>query len=230
MKFTVILAVAAVIFISGCGKKEESTTTTNTTNNSNLTPTNPVPTNKIVQTDPVADSLKKLLTAQTKKDSIQPIKTADTTKHEVKSINAVDRIKDFLREEFKSEKKPLGSEDRKFGFEPYDLSGTGKIEYLVALTGPSFCSKEGCTMMILDAEFKFNTKMLFVNFPVYVSESKKTNGWKDIYVQSGKGYHRLIYSKTQYPSNPPIEPDFDLNSDQTKTEHLKKSDLKKYSF
>jgi len=223
MKIINFFLVAAVILIAvSCGKKDD-TTTTNTTNTNNTNTT--IPPN---QTQP--DTMKKNPVEQVKTDSLKKQSINDSVTSNNHKTDAVNYIKDFLKEQYSKEYKKLSFGDKQFSYDSYDLIGDGRSEYFIMLSGNYFCGTGGCTMFILNADFTYNTKMLVVQLPLYVSLKNMTNKWRDLYVKSGKDFHKLVFSHTQYPSNPSIEPGVNIDTVNSKAEILSEKTLSKSSF
>jgi hypothetical protein len=100
--------------------------------------------------------------------------------------------------------------DRNFIYNAVDLNDDGKNEYLVGLTGSTFCGSAGCNMLVLNNKFGLNTKMTIVQFPVYVgppASKEVTKGYSNIYVSTkGVGYVKMAWSGSKYPTNPSTAP------------------------
>lgn len=100
--------------------------------------------------------------------------------------------------------------DRNFIYSPIDLNDDGKQEYLVGLTGATFCGSGGCTMLVLNNKFGINTRMTLVRYPVYVGApggKEVTKGYSNIYVDTkGVGYVKMVWTGSKYPTNPSMAP------------------------
>lgn len=100
--------------------------------------------------------------------------------------------------------------DRNFIYNAVDLNDDGKNEYLVGLTGSTFCGSAGCNMLVLNNKFGINTKMTIVQFPVYVGApgtKEVTKGYSNIYVSTkGVGYVKMAWNGSKYPTNPSLAP------------------------
>lgn len=100
--------------------------------------------------------------------------------------------------------------DRNFIYNAVDLNDDGKNEYLVGLTGSTFCGSAGCTMLVLNNKFGINTKMTIVQFPVYVGApgtKEVTKGYSHIYVSTkGVGYVKMAWNGSKFPTNPSTAP------------------------
>ncbi len=100
--------------------------------------------------------------------------------------------------------------DRSFIYNAVDLNDDGKNEYLVGLTGSTFCGSAGCNMLVLNNKFGINTKMTIVQFPVYAGApgtKEVTKRYSNIYVSTkGVGYVKMAWNGTKYPTNPSLAP------------------------
>jgi hypothetical protein len=100
--------------------------------------------------------------------------------------------------------------DRNFIYNAVDLNDDGKNEYLVGLTGSTFCGSAGCNMLVLNSKFGLNTKMTIVQFPVYVgppASKEVVKGYSNIYVSTkGRGYVKMAWNGSKYPTNPSSAP------------------------
>jgi hypothetical protein len=113
------------------------------------------------------------------------------------------RLESLLGEDLK-----LGIVDslsRRFIFLEYDLNGDNTKEIFVGLTGPYFCGSGGCTQYILKDNGDVLTKFTVSDYPVVVAPDK-TNGWSDLYIQSGGDYRVVKFDGKTYPSNPSVLP------------------------
>jgi hypothetical protein len=100
--------------------------------------------------------------------------------------------------------------DRNFMYNAIDLNDDGKNEYLVGLTGSTFCGSAGCNMLVLNNKFGLNTKMSIVQYPVYVGApgtKEVTKGYSNIYVSTkGVGFVKMAWNGSKYPTNPSTSP------------------------
>jgi len=113
------------------------------------------------------------------------------------------RLESLLAEDLK-----LGIVDslsRRFIFLEYDLDGDAAKEIFVGLTGPYFCGSGGCTQYILKDNGEVLTKFTVSDYPVVIAPDK-TNGWNDLYIQSGGDYRVVKFDGKTYPANPSILP------------------------
>ena len=110
------------------------------------------------------------------------------------------KINKFLIEYFE-----LGANDSNssFSFVSVDLNQDSKKEHLVALFGMNFCGSGGCTLLILNNNFTLNSHITLAQFPIYVSKTNFSEGWKDIYLSKRDGKYALMQSNgNSYPLNP----------------------------
>jgi hypothetical protein len=102
---------------------------------------------------------------------------------------------------------------RHFIYNAVDLNDDGKEEYLVELIGSDWCGSGGCTVLILDKNFKLNTRMTVVNDPIYVGApggKEVTNGYSNIYIQNKNGsVVKMVWNGKKYPTNPSVAPKVD---------------------
>jgi hypothetical protein len=123
---------------------------------------------------------------------------------------------------------------RHFIYNAVDLNADGEDEYLVELIGSDWCGSGGCTLLVLDHNFKLNTKITIVNDPVYVgtSNNKETNiGYANIYIQNKDGsVAKMVWNGNKYPSNPSIEPKTDKKNIIGKFKFLNSTEQKQLKF
>lgn len=112
-------------------------------------------------------------------------------------------LQELLKDDI--EKGLIPEEERNYIYSEVDLNGDGKNEIFAGPRGSYFCGSGGCTFYLLTPEGKEITVFTVVDIPVYVLEST-TNGWKDIVMYSGGGYHVVKFDGKTYPSNPSVEP------------------------
>lgn len=97
---------------------------------------------------------------------------------------------------------------RHFIYNAIDLNDDGKDEYLVELIGGDWCGSGGCTVLILDKNFKLNTRMTAVNDPIYVGApggKEVTKGYANIYIQNRDGsVAKMAWNGKKYPTNPSV--------------------------
>jgi len=124
--------------------------------------------------------------------------------------------------------------DRNFIYNAVDLNDDGKNEYLVGLTGSTFCGSAGCNMLVLNNKFGLNTKMTIVQFPVYVgppASKEVTKGYSNIYVSTkGIGYVKMAWNGSKYPTNPSLATKISENVISGKYAFLDESKNALYNF
>lgn len=104
------------------------------------------------------------------------------------------------------DKNLIDSNSRRFIFFEYDLNDDSKNEIFVGLTGPYFCGTGGCTQYLLDNQGNVITKFTVSGYPVII-DNNKTNGWKDLFVESGGKNRILKFNGLIYPANPSNQPE-----------------------
>lgn len=119
------------------------------------------------------------------------------------SKQTADLVRLTLKDQFKADldKDLIDSISRKFIFFEYDLNEDGKKEIFVGLIGTYFCGSGGCTQYLLDNEGNVITKFTVAGYPVVI-DNNKTNGWKDLFIQSGGKTRIVKFDGKKYPSNP----------------------------
>lgn len=123
---------------------------------------------------------------------------------------------------------------RHFIYNAVDLNDDGKDEYLVELTGGDWCGSGGCTVLILDKNFKLNTRMTVVNAPIYVGApggKETTKGYSNIYIQNRDGsITKMAWNGKKYPTNPSIATKVDKKIIVGKFKFLNIADQKQFTF
>lgn len=125
-------------------------------------------------------------------------------------------------------------DDRKFIYNAVDLNDDGKNEYLVGLTGSTFCGSAGCTMLVLNNKFGINTRMTIVQFPVYVGApgtKEVTKKYSNIYVSTkGVGFVKMAWNGSKYPTNPSLSPKISESVISGKYAFLDEGKQEEYKF
>lgn len=141
-----------------------------------------------------------------------------------------ERIKQTLAKSLGS--TPAG--DRTFIYNAVDLNDDGKDEYLVGLTGSTFCGSAGCTMLVLNNKFGINTRMTLVRYPVYVgypASKEVTKGYSNLYVDTkGVGLVKMAWTGTKFPTNPSTAPKAAESAISGKHAFLDEKSLTQYTF
>jgi hypothetical protein len=107
----------------------------------------------------------------------------------------------------------------RYYYDRIDLSGDGKPEALVYLSGSYTCGTGGCKMLVLEQsgqQYQLVSKMTLVNAPVIVS-SEKSAGWNDLVLEVGGGgaikhYAQMKFDGSTYPVNPSTAPEVAPNA------------------
>jgi hypothetical protein len=138
-----------------------------------------------------------------------PTDSIPADRYEANSVSreTADRVRATLREQMKGdlEKGLIDSFSRKFIFFEYDLNDDGRKEIFVGLNGSYFCGSGGCTQYLLDDRGRIISIFSVSGYPVVI-DTKKTNGWKDLFIHSG-GKDRIVkFNGQKYPSNPSTLP------------------------
>lgn len=58
--------------------------------------------------------------------------------------------------------------NRRFLYNPADLNGDGKMEFIVGLIGTEFCDNKGCRMLVLNSSFSVIGSIPGVNYPAFI--------------------------------------------------------------
>lgn len=123
---------------------------------------------------------------------------------------------------------------RNFIYNAIDLNDDGKDEYLVGLIGGDWCGSGGCTMLILDKNFKLNTRMTVVEYPVYIGApggKEVTKGYSNIYIQNRDGsVAKMTWNGKKYPTNPSVAPKTDKKIIEGKYKFLNSTVQEQLSF
>jgi hypothetical protein len=123
------------------------------------------------------------------------------------SKQTADLVRLTLQAELKADldRGLIDSISRKFVFFEYDLNDDGKKEIFVGLFGTYFCGSGGCTQYLLDNQGNIITVFSVAGNPVVI-DNNKTNGWKDLFIYSGKKDRIVKFDGKKYPSNPSTLP------------------------
>lgn len=123
---------------------------------------------------------------------------------------------------------------RHFVYNAVDLNDDGENEYLVGLLGGDWCGSGGCTMLILDKNFKLNTRMTVVEYPVYVGapgDKEATKGYANIYIQNRDGsVAKMAWNGKKYPTNPSVATKTDKKIIIGKYKFLTIAEQKQFAF
>lgn len=124
------------------------------------------------------------------------------------NIEVAAKIRKFLTEDLlKDDLKLMTPADRKFKYEEVDLNGDGNNEYIIGFENSYFCGTGGCTYYLLNNDGSVVT-IFSVSRTPFIALSQKTNGWKDLLVESDGAMRILKFNGKTYPSNPSMAPKF----------------------
>lgn len=122
------------------------------------------------------------------------------------SDNIARLVKLTLESKYKSDidKKLIDDSSRKFVYSEFDLNGDSKKEIFVGLTGPYFCGSGGCSIYLLDNQGNIITYFSVAEYPIAI-DTRKTNGWNDLLINSRGKFHVMKFNGRKYPSNPSVQ-------------------------
>lgn len=169
------------LFLSSCGDKKDTSET--------KTP------DKEMSNDNTTGS------SDTKKESTDENKTAsfDTTN--------LAGVKSTLTTLLKKDLASMTENDRKFVYSEISLGDDGNKQTLVMFQGPYFCGSGGCTIYLLDSDYKTISEFSVSDEPIKIAETT-SNGWKDLLISSGGKLHVMKYNGKKYPGNPSVEAEY----------------------
>ncbi len=91
-----------------------------------------------------------------------------------------------------------------------DLNSNGRAKALVLLTGPEWCSPQGCTLVVFEPSevgYRPISQTIGVKAPVAAGPGSNA-GWRDLIVKTGANkIVRLQFTGGGYPANAAGEPD-----------------------
>ena len=126
------------------------------------------------------------------------------------NIEVAAKIRKFLTDNLlKDDLKLLTKDQRKFQYEEVDLNDDGKKEYLVGFKNSYFCGSGGCTFYLLHNDGSVITIFSVSDAP-FITLKSKTNGWRDLVVNSNESLRSLKFDGKTYPPNPSVAPIFDV--------------------
>lgn len=167
-------------------------------------------------TDPVVEKNDSSLNAGLNKDTIEDPDPTDTIPASMYGINTYGKetenlVRTKLQTLYKDDldKNIIDSFSRRFIFFQYDLNDDNIKETFVGLTGSYFCGSGGCTILLLDDTANVITRFTVTDYPVIVAGTK-TNGWKDLILYSAGKNHLVKFDGKKYPSNPSVQPVFNM--------------------
>ena len=143
-------------------------------------------------------------------------------------------VPDALIAFLKTNYNDASATSRHFIYNAVDLNDDGKDEYLVELIGGDWCGSGGCTVLILDKNFKLNNRMTVVNDPIYLgapSSKEATKGYSNIYIQNKDGsVAKMAWNGKKYPTNPTVAPKVDKKIIAGKVKFLNIVEQKQLTF
>jgi hypothetical protein len=127
------------------------------------------------------------------------------------SKETADMVRRTIQNDLKADldKNLIDSFSRQFIFFEYDLNDDGKNEIFVGFRGPYFCGSGGCTQYLLDHQGNIITRFSVSGYPVVI-DNKKTNGYKDLFIHSGRKDRIVKFDGKKYPSNPSLLPSLNV--------------------
>lgn len=101
-----------------------------------------------------------------------------------------------------------------YDFAAIDLNGDGKPEAVVLFTGPDWCQKTGCSLVVFQEEevgYRPVTHITSARPPILIGP-EASFGWRDLIVNTGGGGApvrtvRLGFSGKGYPANALLQPE-----------------------
>ncbi len=137
-------------------------------------------------------------TSPTNQQTVSTNKIKEIPKTSKKDKNyALDYIKKKL---YPGTFDKISDNDKRYDAVMVDLNDDGKKETLFSMINPDYCGSGGCTLFLLSDKGEFRGKVTVMDFPVGISKNK-TNGWKDLYVKSGKQQVVLQFGEGEYTTN-----------------------------
>lgn len=116
------------------------------------------------------------------------------------------RIKRYLTTDYlKNDIKFMSKRDRKFQFQTVDLNNDGQQELFINFITPYFCGSGGCTLLLLDNDWKTITRFTVTTTPIMI-EPNKEQKWAVLMVKDNGIWKDLLYKNGKYPSNPSLLP------------------------
>lgn len=114
------------------------------------------------------------------------------------------KIKHYLTTDYlKNDIKFMSKEDRKFQFQTVDLNNDGQQELFINFITSYFCGSGGCTLLLLDHDWKTITRFTVTSTPIMI-EPNKEQKWAVLMVKDNGVWKDLLYKNGKYPSNPSL--------------------------
>ncbi|HSN47576.1 MAG TPA: hypothetical protein VLR29_02335 [Flavobacterium sp.] len=114
------------------------------------------------------------------------------------------RIKHYLTTDYlKNDLEFMSKEDRKFQFQTVDLNNDGRQELFINFITSYFCGTGGCTLLLLDHDWKTITRFTVTSTPLMI-EPNKQQKWSVLMVKDNGVWKELVNENGKYPSNPSL--------------------------
>ena len=83
------------------------------------------------------------------------------------------------------------------------MNNDGKQELFINFITPYFCGSGGCTLLLLDNNWKTITRFTVTSTPLMI-EPNKEQKWAVLMVKDNGVWKDLLYKNGKYPSNPSL--------------------------
>lgn len=188
----IFLTLLILIFLSSCDQKKSKEDSSSTQDNVEVKKVEKTIESKSELVDPDPD------------DGVPPERYSPHNSN----IEVAGKIRVFLIDDLlKDNLKLMTKDQRKFQYEEVDLNGDGNKEYLVGFKNSYFCGTGGCTYYLLHNEGSVITIFTVADAP-FIALISKTNGWRDLLVNSDGSLRLLKFDGKTYPGNPSVAPKF----------------------
>ncbi len=158
----------------------------------------PAPSKEQAPPPPASPPVSTTPTAAPSATSTTPTQNSDTV---------AEKIKTYLTSSFLTGHLHVMTEqDRKFTLAQSDLNGDGLPEYFVRFNSTYFCGNGGCTILLLKNEIRMINRFTVISTPVYAC-NQKTDGWRNLMVESEGSFRDLVFQNGKYPGNPSVAPE-----------------------
>lgn len=114
------------------------------------------------------------------------------------------KIKHYLTTDYlKNDIEFMSKEDRKFQFQTVDLNNDGQQELFINFITPYFCGSGGCTLLLLDHDWKTITRFTVTSTPIMIEHNKEQK-WSVLMVNDDGVWKDLVFKNGKYPGNPSL--------------------------
>ncbi len=114
------------------------------------------------------------------------------------------KIKHYLTTDYlKNDIEFMSKEDRKFQFQTVDLNNDGQQDLFINFITPYFCGSGGCTLLLLDHDWKTITRFTVTSTPIMI-EPNKEQKWSVLMVKDDGVWKDLVFKNGKYPGNPSL--------------------------